>query len=210
MPTRVIVASEVRFYREGLVRVLRRYPDLAVVGMAASGDQALELVGQVPCDVALIDIAMPGGRQCMWQLRSVVPQARIVALAVRDDDQDVIASIEAGAHGYVPNDGSLDEVVATVRTVARGETLCSPRVAALLFRKVAASVHATAEAQLTSRERQVTQLLVRGFSNNEIARHLCIEVPTVKNHIHSIFRKLGVRRRWDVAKQFGAGISSEI
>ena len=204
MPITVLILSEVRFYREGLVRVLERDGELHVTA-TADLEEVLGIVDGSACDVVLVDVAMPGGTGALKRLHVDAPGVRIVALAVRDDENDVLSCIEAGADAYVPADASLDQLRGTIGAVARGETPCPPRVAALLFRRVATLAAAGPPTpgpvlgSLTVREREVAELLAEGCTNSEIADRLFIEVPTVKNHAHSIFRKLGVRRRSQVA-----------
>src|SRR6185436_13278348 len=126
-------------------------------------------------------------------------RARIVAFAVEETERDVLLCAEAGAAGYVACDGTMDDLVNTIHSVARGELLCSPRIAATLFR----ALHAQGSRPdgdrlaltLTAREREIAPLIDRGLSNKEIAAHLRIEVATVKNHVHNLLEKLQVASR---------------
>ena len=144
----------------------------------------------------------------MRALRDARPDAHVVALGVPEDESEVIACAEAGAAGLVTLEGSLDDLEAMLESVGRGETLCSPRVAAALLRRVAALADdhaASGHARLTAREREIVQLVDRGLSNKEIARELQIELTTVKNHVHNILDKLHVRRRADAAARVRRG-----
>jgi DNA-binding NarL/FixJ family response regulator len=131
-----------------------------------------------------------------------------VALALPEAEADVIACAEAGASGYVPREGTLDDVEAVIESVARGEALCSPRIAATLLRRIAATAAerqpAPSEMRLTSREMEIIDLIDEGLSNKEIAQRLCIAVPTVKNHVHSILDKLHVHRRAEAVARLSA------
>jgi DNA-binding NarL/FixJ family response regulator len=124
-----------------------------------------------------------------------------VTLGVDDGDDDVLAWAEAGVSGYVARDASFEDLVETVRAVARGELRCSPRLAATLLRRVTAlagdAPHSAT--RLTQREREISSLLEAGLSNKEIAGRLYIELPTVKNHVHNILRKVGASRRGEAA-----------
>jgi two-component system nitrate/nitrite response regulator NarL len=131
--------------------------------------------------------------------------ASVVALAIAETETSVIACAEAGAVGYVPRDASLADVAAVLRSVAAGETVCSPRIAAGLLRRLGARAAGAAAgaseptASLTPREVQILALIEQGMSNKEIARRLCIAVATVKNHVHNILEKLQVQRRAEAA-----------
>jgi DNA-binding NarL/FixJ family response regulator len=142
-------------------------------------------------------------------LRRALPQVKIVAFAVVDSDQELLAYAAAGVAGYVTQDGSLDDLAAAVIGALKGELFCSPRLASLLFQRVAVlsdSRDAPEEASgLTHRERQVASLLSQGLSNKEIAGSLRIGSATVKNHVHSILEKLHVRRRGEAAARWHAG-----
>jgi DNA-binding NarL/FixJ family response regulator len=122
-----------------------------------------------------------------------------VALGMHESETEIIACAEVGVAGYVPRGGSLSDAFEAVEAVARGEMRCSPRIAGFLFRHIATLSHDRAgpapAAALTAREAQILKLLQEGLSNKMISRNLGIELPTVKNHVHSLLGKLGVHRR---------------
>ena len=192
---RVVLFGAVRLNREGLAALLRRDGRLHVAAAAAAAD---ELAGRAAvCDAIVVDTAT---HDAPMSLRRVVgdAEAPIVALGVPEDEQDVIAFAELGVVGFVERDASLDELVASVVSAARGEASFPPRVATTLLRRVsrlAARQRSADAAALTMRERQVVELIAEGLSNKEIAARLCIEVATVKNHVHNILDKLQVSRR---------------
>jgi DNA-binding NarL/FixJ family response regulator len=200
---KVAVVAEVRLYREGLAQILGRHANIKVVATAASTNGSLSPLSELVPDCVLIDMAMPDSVAAIRRVVAAVPAAKVVSLGVADDDRNVLASAEAGASGYVPREGSLEDLVAIIESAVRGEAVCSPRIAAALLRRVASLARDRSsnevEGHLTSREREITRLIDQGLSNKEIAVRLCIEVATVKNHVHNILEKLQVHRRGEAA-----------
>ncbi|MGI8729487.1 MAG: LuxR C-terminal-related transcriptional regulator [Solirubrobacteraceae bacterium] len=197
----LLVASDIRLYREGLVDRLRRIAELEIVGLAANPAATIAETARLRPDLVLLDFAMTQPRRIV---RRLSPFAGVVVLGVREEQDDVIGYAEAGALGYVTREASLDELVGVIASVAEGELRCSPRIAALLRDRVAEKAGVRPEAEfatrLTSRELEVAELLAEGLANKQIAGQLSIEVPTVKNHVHSILDKLEVKSRRDVAR----------
>jgi DNA-binding NarL/FixJ family response regulator len=211
----VLVVSDVRLYRHGLAEILARHEGIDVVGTAASADDALTAARGHPTALVLVDVTMPGGVEEIRTVVRALPAAKVLALTVADDEEQVIAWAEAGVSGYVTRESSLEELVAAIHGAQRGEVICSPRLAATLLRRVrslSAGVAPSAggEPPLTARELEIVDLLDAGLSNKEIASRLFIEVATVKNHVHNILEKLRVRRRSEVgamlrARRAGSG-----
>ena len=201
--TRVLIISEVRLYREGLVRLLRRDERLDVVGTASDVPDALARLPELeqPPDAVLLDVPAPVGLRAPGQLEAALPAARIVALNVpAADEPAVIAWAEAGVSGLLDTDVDVDEVAQAVETTAQGGTVCSPKLAAVLLRRVAREAEdRPAATSLTARERQIAELIEQGHSNKEIAERLQIGLPTVKNHVHNILTKLKATRRGQAA-----------
>ncbi len=200
---RVLIVAEIRLYREGLAEMLQGEPEIDVVATASGADEAVRELRERQPDVVLLDVAIPENAWLARALMAAVPGARIVALAVPEIEQEVLACAEAGVAGYVTREGSVEDVVAAVSAVARGEVLCSPRMAASLFQRVATLAlersPASIETRLTNRELEILDLIDQGLSNKEIARRLTIELSTVKNHVHNILDKLNVNRRAEAA-----------
>lgn len=194
---RLLVVSDVRLYREGLVYCLRRRPAVSVVGTAATTDEALRVGTAERPDVVLIDITMPDALAATRTLSARLDDVKIIALAVSDRERDIVACAEAGVVGYVQRDGSLDDLLATIESAARGELLCAPRIAAALLRRLRGLVPPPRDGSftLTAREQEILRLIDQGMANKEIARSLSIGVTTVKNHVHHILEKLNVQRR---------------
>jgi two-component system, NarL family, nitrate/nitrite response regulator NarL len=196
---RVFVVAEVRLYREGLAQVLDRDERVTVIGAAAHVDGALHTLGVTPPDVILLSTALDEATSKIGMLVAAAPDAKVIALAVPAVEDEVVAWAEAGAHGFLTCEGSLEDLVLAIESAVRDEMPCPPRLAAALLRRVGAlaAEHSAGnlERRLTLRERQITELLDEGLSNKEIATRLHIELTTVKNHVHNILEKLQVRSR---------------
>ncbi len=203
MTTRVLVVADIRLYREGLAQILGREAELSVVGSAAGLEDAVRGVRDLRPEVVLIDQAMPESLAAIRAIRVLAPNVRVVALAVPDTDQHLIACAEAGVVGYVTRAAGVADLITTIQSAARGELVCSPRVAATLLRRVTALAAGDRsreeDVRLTARELEILELLERGMSNKDIARHLGIEVATAKNHVHNILGKLQVHGRGQAA-----------
>lgn len=202
---RVLIISDIRLYRDGLAHVLGRDDRIRVVG-AQNAHGVDPDIPDSPPDVVLLDMANPSAMSAILDIAKRCPGVKVVALGVAQQDGDVIACAEAGVAGYVFRDASLEELFATIESAARGELRCSPAIAATLLRRVAnlASAQPTAPTNLTRREQEIVDLVGEGLSNKQIAARLFIEIPTVKNHIHSILEKLGVRTRAEAAAKFNS------
>ena len=174
---------------------------MTVAGTArATSDCVAVAAGERP-DVVLVDASITDSAQTIRALARLSQNPKVVALAVPESEDAVMACIEAGAHAFVTVDQSIDELVATLRALADGQVHASPQLVAALLRRVSdlASVRDGGSVQnLTSRELQIAGLLRDGLSNKEIAARLQIEPATVKNHVHQVLTKLGVARRAQV------------
>jgi two-component system nitrate/nitrite response regulator NarL len=194
----VFVVSDVRFYREGLCRVLASTAQIDVVGAAGGTEASLLRLAELRPDVVLLDTAMADGAWIARQFADALPGTKIVALDVPPAEEDLIVLVEAGVLGYVTREQSLDEVVAAILSVVREEMVCSPRTRTLVAKRVralAAELGPPVRARLTARELEILDLIALGLSNKEIARELHIERATVKNHVHNILDKLHVGTR---------------
>jgi DNA-binding NarL/FixJ family response regulator len=200
---RVLLVDDHTFFRTGLRNLLA---DMGFdVLEARNGELALEIVRVHAIDVVLMDLHMPGmsGIEATRQLKAVAPDIRIVMLTVSAEQDDIVDAVLAGACGYLLKDASVDEVIASVRSAAAGESWVSPRVAAVLLACLRdASVRApapVAEVELTDREREILALLAEGKENAEIGHQLYLSPKTVKNHVSRILAKLQVDNRIQAA-----------
>jgi two-component system, NarL family, nitrate/nitrite response regulator NarL len=206
---RVLLIADIRLYREGLAGVLERVDGMTVVAVADDPATALQAALDCGPDVIVVDAAMVAARDALRELASA-SSARLVALDVPATEAAMVEYAESGVVGYITRDGSLDDVVRTIRAACSGDVSCEPvlmarlvhgiRSAAVCARDEARPPSSASEDRLTARELQIADLIAfEGLSNREIAARLVTELPTVKNHVHNILAKLGVTRRGQVA-----------
>ena len=200
---RIAIVVGIPLYGDGLVAGLSGSPDLTIVAAVPNAHEAAACVLDATPDVVLIDAASEAALDVVRAIAAVAPASKIVAFGVRDVDDQVLAFVEAGAAAYLPTDGTLIDLVATIRALQRDEVRCSPRAAAALFRRVARLARSAQRQErgdvLTSRERQILMLIAEGLSNKEIADHLNVGVATVKNHVHNLLEKMKVHSRMHAA-----------
>ncbi|MER5648838.1 response regulator transcription factor [Streptosporangium sp. NPDC002524] len=190
---RVMIVDDHPVVREGLRGMLEADPGITVVGEAASGDEAVVRAGELAPDVILMDLRMPDGDgvSATSRILTVRPESRVVVLTTYETDADIVRAVEAGAAGYLLKDTSRADLMAAIRSAARGETVLSPSVATRLVTRMRAPVAET----LSPRETEVLSLVARGLTNAEIGRTLFISETTVKTHLLRVFGKLGVSDR---------------
>jgi two-component system, NarL family, nitrate/nitrite response regulator NarL len=198
-PIRVLILAQVRLYSRVLAEFLRRLEHLHVVGVTEDVAGALDSLGNLRPDIALIDMGIANSALAVQRIAAAEPTIKIIAFVVSGEQHELAACARARVAGYVALEEDPQELVVTIQSVARGEMRCSPRAAAAVLDGVAAFATERAsdpvDIPLTVRELQVLELIARGLSNKEIARHLSIQIPTVKNHVHNILAKLKVNRR---------------
>lgn len=197
---RVLLADDHTLFRQGIRALLASIPDIELVGEVATGDEAVARAAALQPDVILMDVKMPG-LNGIEATRLIVRENRrsgIVVLTMLEDDDSVVAAMRAGARGYVVKGADETELLRVVRAVASGEALFGPAIAERLMvffaddsRRSTAGVFP----DLTGREREVLALIACGHANAEIADRLFLSPKTVRNHISSIFDKLGVTDR---------------
>ena len=196
---RVLVVDDHAVVREGLRAFLDLQDGIAVVGEAADGEAAVAAAEQLRPDVVLMDLVMPrlDGLGAMRVLRERLPAARVIVLTSFLDDDKLLPALRAGAAGYLLKNAAPAEVARAVRAAHAGEALLDPVVAARLIETLAAGDEPLD--RLTPRERQVLELIGRGFPNKRIASELGISVKTVKTHVGHVLAKLGVTDRTQAA-----------
>jgi two-component system, NarL family, nitrate/nitrite response regulator NarL len=199
----VLVVAGIRLYSEGLTLALEQTAHIRAVGTTASLDQLTTRLLELRPTVVLLDMGAPDGTTMIQTILDASPKSRVIALGMGESESEIIALAEAGIAGYVAREGSISDLVATIDSILRGELLCPPWVAGTLLRRVATLAADRRpwpqRARLSRRELEVVELIDEGLSNKEIAHRLCIELATVKNHVHNILEKLHVRRRSEAA-----------
>ena len=203
---RVLIADDQRVVREGLAIVVGGFPDTEVVGLAADGAEALELVESAAPDVVLMDLRMPkvDGVEATRAVRERHPHVEVVVLTTYADDDSIVAALSAGAAGYLTKDAARDDIRRAVEAAAAGQTVLDPSVQAALLKAAQQGVArplapATPPDGLTDREVEVLMLIASGLSNHEIAERLFVAETTVKTHVNRIFAKTGSRDRAQAA-----------
>jgi two-component system nitrate/nitrite response regulator NarL len=197
----VFIISNIRLFREGLTLLLSRNPSLSVVGSAAADE--VDSFGERGADIVLLDATLEDLPGCVRRVREAQDGVKVVAVALGEVDQELITCAEAGISAFVERDGSHQDLLRTIDQVRRGETSVSPHQAMLLLGRIAElagrSKLTPGPYNLTRREREIVPLIERGLSNREIARHLSIEIATIKHHVHNILAKMQLRRRGEIA-----------
>ena len=191
---RILVAEDHLVARVGVSTIVNMQPDMTVVAEASNGNQAVEMYGIHLPDVTLLDMRMPGmgGVEAATAIRGAHPNARMIALTTYGGDEDIRRALAAGVQAYLTKDVLHDELLKAIRAVHAGQTYLPPAVAASLAAQVP-------RPDLSAREVQVLQLIVRGLANKQIAYALSIAEHTVKNHVKNILSKLGVQDRTQAA-----------
>ena len=212
-PVSVCLVDDQTLVRQGIRSLLELSDDIRIVGEAADGKQALDLIPQAKPDVVLLDMRMPGmsGLDVLNALAAIGGMPPTIILTTFDDDQLVLAGLKAGARGYLLKDVSLEQLVDAVKEVASGGSLVQPVVTQRLLTGLERMQNDFTSLDrpdpLTERETEILRLMAGGYSNKEIANSLGVAEGTVKNHVSNILSKLGVRDRTRaVLKAFEIGI----
>jgi len=198
---KVILAEDHVVVREGTRELLRREPDMEVVGEAGNGEEAVELATKLRPDVVIMDIAMPklNGIEATKRIKALLPDTAVLILTAYDNDQYIFALLEAGAAGYLLKNVRGSELIDAVRAVHSGESVLDPAVTRRVIGHLVSPTPSHAETRvtepLTEREMEVLKLAAKGISNKGIAEQLFLSPRTVQAHLGNIFNKLGVASR---------------
>lgn len=203
-PIRLFVLHRFRLLIDALVRTLRRYRRVSVVGFTSDFAEAMRVLSARDVDVVLVeaDLEEPRLPQIIRDLKEAMPSLKVLPLGL-DGKQEILECIEAGAAGYVPRGASLEQLLEIIRMVHQGAAPCPPEVAASVFARMAelaregrdSTSRALPEPQLTAREMEILGWIAKGLRNKEIAQRLGIALSTVKNHVHVVLEKLRARNR---------------
>jgi DNA-binding NarL/FixJ family response regulator len=197
----ILLADDHAVVRQGFKMILAAQPDMEIVGEAGNGREALDLAGQLQPDVIVMDVAMPelNGIEATRRVADVSPRSRVLALSMHKDSVYVREILRAGARGYLLKDSISSDLLAAVRAVARGEGYLSPGVSDAVLNDYRRHVTDPIDL-LTSREREVLQMIAEGKTNKEIATVLNLSVYTVDAHRGRIMEKLNVHSVTDLVR----------
>jgi two-component system response regulator NreC len=203
----VLLVEDHAIVRQGIKALLAEEADIGVVGETGDGSQALVLVERLHPQVVLMDLSLPGlgGIEAIRQIRDRFPTVRVVVLSMHEGEEYVFRALRAGAAGYVVKQSTATELVLALRAVAAGSTFLSPAISEILIDDYVHRAETQARDEealdiLTPREREVLQLIVRGFNNRQIAERLHISIKTVETHRGNMMGKLDVHDRASLVK----------
>jgi DNA-binding NarL/FixJ family response regulator len=211
-PLRILVADDSADFREGIAALLASVDGLELVGEAVDGQQAVDRALQLQPDVLLMDLHMPGrnGIEATRDIVAAAPHIAVLVLTMHEDDDSVFSAVRAGARGYLVKGARQAELLRALRTVADGGAVFGPAIARRMigfFEAAASAASATPFPDLTMREREILDLVARGWSNQQIAAQLDLSIKTVRNHVSSVFTKIQVvDRAQAIVKAREAGI----
>lgn len=217
-PVRTLIVDDHPLFRRGLRTLLAALPEIAVIGEAGSGEEAVRLAGELHPDLVLMDLQMPGGSG-LAATRAIVhadPHTRVLVVTLSADDDSVFAALRAGAHGYLLKEAEDEEMLRAVRAVAEGSVIFSPGIAARLLSFFAAPRRSLPQdifPELSEREREILVLIAQGHNNAAIAEQLVLSRKTVSNYVSNIFNKLHVADRAQAivrAREAGFGMGNGV
>lgn len=208
LPLSILIVSEVRLLREALAQVVNHETALSVCGLTCDPVEALGTTLDRQPDLVLLDAAFPDGIDLLGRLRNAVPRVKVVVVAVRETEQNIIAWAEGGVVGYIPNTAALADIARLLGDIIVGKQSCSEPVAAGMLRRIGSATRSNNPQSdvppvpiLTVREMQIIELIASGLSNKDISRRLNIGVSTTKSHVHHLLGAL--QRRGQLAQWIG-------
>ncbi len=205
---KVLIADDHALFREGTRNLINQEKDMKVIGEASDGEEAVRLVTELKPHVILMDIAMPvvNGIEATKRIKATFPKTAVLILTAYDNDQYIVALLEAGAAGYLLKDVSGKNLINAVRAVFCGEAILHPSIARKVFNHFGTATSRQAEepagiSDLSERELEILKMAARGMSNQDIADHLYLSRRTIQSHLANIFRKMDVGSRTEAVLQ---------
>ncbi len=205
MKTKILLVDDHKILRDGICSIVKGYPDMEVIGEAANGKAALQLVEELSPDIVIMDISMPdlNGIDATRMIIADNPNIKVIALSMHHDKQFVSEIFKAGASGYLLKDCAFDELEHAVNIVMDGKTYINPQIASLVIESLVNQPQATSQktfSLLTDREREVLQLISEGQSTKEIASKLSVSAKTIESHRRQVMGKLNIRNIAELTK----------
>jgi len=205
MSVRLLLVDDHKMMREGLAALLHDVPDIQIVGEANDGREAIDLIRTLHPDVVVMDVGMPelNGVEATRRIRAEFDGVRVIALSTHTDKRYVHHMLEAGANGYVLKISAHEELIRAVRAASQGRTYLSPEIAGLVVERSTsanAGCETSAYSTLSSREREVLQLVAEGKTSAETAKEMHISVKTVETHRRNIVQKVGLHGTAELTK----------
>jgi len=214
MKIRILLVDDHKILRDGICSLLKGYDDMEVIGEAADGGTALDLVQELLPDIVIMDISMPGinGIDATRKITADYPGVKVIALSMHYDKQFVAEIFKAGASGYLLKDSAFDELEHAVRVVMQKKTYINPQIASLVVESLvslSSTTHDKSFSLLTDREREVLQLISDGKSTKQIASDLNVSSKTIESHRRQVMGKLNIRNVAELTKYaIRAGLTS--
>jgi len=205
MKTKILLVDDHKILRDGIRSLVKGYDDIEVIGEAADGKTALQMVQELQPDLVVMDISMPdmNGIDATRKIRNNYPDIKVIALSMHHDKQFVSEIFRAGASGYLIKDSAFDELDHAIRVVMSGKTYINPQIASLVVESLVSQSSSTPPqsfALLTEREREVLQLISEGRSTKQIAFDLSVSSKTVESHRRQVMGKLNIRSVAELTK----------
>ena len=204
-PIRIVIADDHSLIRQGIKSIICQDREMQVVGEAANGQELLELLQRREADMVIMDISMPGmnGIEAMGRIRELYPHLLLLILTMHSNRQYFYHSIAAGAHGYLMKDDSDTELLSAIRRVREGKTYVSPQLSSEVTDEMIASFRDQRRVpivQLTEREKQVLQMVIKGYTSKQMAEVLCLSPRTIDHHRASLLKKFEMKSTVDLIK----------
>ena len=193
---KIVIAEDHTILREGLRALLSSTPDLEVIGEAENGRAAVQCVENLKPDLVLMDISMPktSGMDAIREIKKRFPDTKILTLTIHDEDEYILATLQAGADGYILKDATQAELMMAIKTVLMGKSYLSPGVSEKVINGYLEGEMTlkpkSAWDTITQREKETLKLIAEGYKNGEIADYLCISIKTVEKHRANLMKKL--------------------
>jgi DNA-binding NarL/FixJ family response regulator len=200
-PKKIFIADDHQLFIDGLRLIFAQNPCYEIVGFGRTGNSILEFIKQTPVDIVITDINMPGmnGIEATEKIKSINPEIKVIAVSMLDDYASVHKMLQSGADGYVLKNAGADELLKALEYAEQGEVFINKEISNILLKGIRFNQSAEAKRikavreDLTQREKEILTLIIKGFSNQEIADQLFISIPTVKTHRSNVLAKCEVK-----------------